>query len=148
MGRAISVHARAVTTASFGGDVNGNCLCLRPALTAGEAHDDRFLSHLKSESMPLPDLGHAADWIAERIMKNGAWANIPPKRNHIDPICYNPYLYRARGTALRSYQARIRPDMLAARIYSALAPRSIQRIVHWNPRVPGAYTRHVPKSWK
>jgi hypothetical protein len=26
----------------------------------------------------------------------GAWANIPPKRNRIDPICFSPYLYRAQ----------------------------------------------------
>jgi hypothetical protein len=25
------------------------------------------------------------------------WANIPPKSNRNDPICFSPYLYRARN---------------------------------------------------
>jgi hypothetical protein len=38
-----------------------------------------------------------ADWIRAVAMKNGAWANIPPKANRSDPICFSPYLYRARN---------------------------------------------------
>jgi len=30
-------------------------------------------------------------------MKKGAWANIPPKSNRNGPICFSPYLYRARN---------------------------------------------------
>jgi hypothetical protein len=30
-------------------------------------------------------------------MKKGAWANIRSKRNRSDPICFSPYLYRARN---------------------------------------------------
>ncbi len=30
-------------------------------------------------------------------MKKGAWADIPPKSNRSDPICFGPYLYRARN---------------------------------------------------
>jgi transposase len=29
--------------------------------------------------------------------EQGTWANIPPKRNHRDPICFSPYLYRSRN---------------------------------------------------
>jgi transposase len=30
-------------------------------------------------------------------LKKGAWSNIPPKSNRRDPICFSPYLYRARN---------------------------------------------------
>jgi hypothetical protein len=34
-------------------------------------------------------------------MKKGAWANIPPKSNRSDPICFSPFLYRARNQVER-----------------------------------------------
>ena len=39
------------------------------------------------------------EWTAIRPMlpKKGAWTNIPPKSNRSDPICFSPYLYRARN---------------------------------------------------
>jgi transposase len=46
--------------------------------------------------MLLADRGYDADGIRELAMKKGAWANIPPKSNRNDPICFSPYLYRAR----------------------------------------------------
>jgi transposase len=68
---------------------------------SGEAHDNRLagklLSRLKSGSMLLADRGYDADWIREPALKKGAWANIPPKSNRRDPICFSPYLYRARN---------------------------------------------------
>jgi transposase len=45
----------------------------------------------------LADRGYDADWIRELARQQGAWANIPPKRNRKDPICFSPYLYRARN---------------------------------------------------
>ena len=36
-------------------------------------------------------------------MKKGAWANIPPKSNRNNPICYSPYLYRARNLVERFF---------------------------------------------
>ena len=44
--------------------------------------------------MLLADRGYDADWIRELARQQGAWANIPPKRNRKDPICFSPYLYR------------------------------------------------------
>lgn len=85
--------------------VDGNGLPARLALTPGEAHDSRLagklLSHLKSGSMLLADLGYDAGWIRELAMKKGAWANIPPRSNRDDPICFSPYLYRARNRVER-----------------------------------------------
>jgi transposase len=45
--------------------------------------------------MLLADRGHDADWIRELAMKKGAWANIPPKSNRSDPICFSPRLSRS-----------------------------------------------------
>jgi transposase len=61
------------------------------------------LSRPKSGSMPLADRGYDADWIRELAMKKGAWANIPPKSNRNDPICFSPYLYRARNRVERFF---------------------------------------------
>jgi transposase len=47
--------------------------------------------------MLLADRGYDADWIREFAAAKGASANIPPKSNRNDPICFNPYLYRARN---------------------------------------------------
>jgi transposase len=80
--------------------VDTNGLPVRVALTPGEAHDNRLagklLSCLKPGAMLLADRGYDADWIRELAMKKGAWANIPPKSNRSEPICFSPSRYRAR----------------------------------------------------
>jgi transposase len=53
--------------------------------------------------MLLADRGHDADWIRELAHQQGAWANIPPKRKRKDPICFSPYLYRARNLIERFF---------------------------------------------
>ena len=53
--------------------------------------------------MLLADRGYDADWIREVARQQGAWANIPPKRNRKDPICFSPYLYRARNLIERFF---------------------------------------------
>ena len=87
---------------------SGSCdLPVRVALTPGEAHNNRLagklLSCLKPGAMLLADRGYDADWIREPAMKKGAWANIPPKSNRSKPICFSPYLYRARNRVGRFF---------------------------------------------
>jgi len=53
--------------------------------------------------MLLADRGYDADCIRELAMKKGAWANIPPKSNRRDPICFSSYLYRARNQVERVF---------------------------------------------
>jgi transposase len=53
--------------------------------------------------MVLADRGYDADWIRELARQLRAWANIPPKRNRKDPICFSPYLYRARNLIERFF---------------------------------------------
>src|ERR1700722_230487 len=87
--------------------VDSNGLPVRLAGSPGEAHDVRLagklLSRLQSGSMLLADRGYDADRIRELAMKKGAWANIPPKSNRSDPICFSPYLYRARNRVERFF---------------------------------------------
>ena len=93
-------RSRGGLTSKIHAVVDGNGLPVRLALSPGEAHDvplaGKLLSRLKSGSMLLADRGYDADWVREFAMKKGAWANIPPKSNRSDPICFSPHLYRAR----------------------------------------------------
>ena len=90
----------------------------------GEAHDNRLagklLSRLKSGSMLLADRGYDADWVRELALKKGAWANIPPKSNRNGPICFSPYLYRARNRVERFFN-RIKQCRRVATRYDRLA---------------------------
>ena len=66
-----------------------------------------------------PDRGYDADWIRELATKKGAWANIPPKSNRSDPICFSPYLYRARNQVERFFN-RIKQCRCVATRYIGL----------------------------
>jgi hypothetical protein len=75
-------------------DGNGLPICL--GLTGGQAHDNLLCSTLLGD-LPkggriLADRDYDADWIREMVNSRGALANIPPKRNRKDPICFSPYL--------------------------------------------------------
>ena len=100
-------------------------VCWYLALSPGEARDVRLagklLSRLKVGSMLLADRGYDADWIRELTMKKrGAWANIPPKSNRTNPICFSPYLYRARNRVERFFN-RIKQCRRVATRYDRLA---------------------------
>ena len=103
--------------------VDTNGLPVRLTLTPGEAHDNRLagklLSRIKPGSMLLADRGYDADWIRELAMKKGAWANIPPKSSS-EPICFSPYLYRARNRVERFFN-RIKQCRRVATRYDKLA---------------------------
>jgi transposase len=87
--------------------VDTNGLPVHLALTPGEAHDSWLVSVLLNALVPqtmlLADRGYDEDWIRELARQQGAWANIPPKRNRKDPICFSPYLYRARNLIERFF---------------------------------------------
>ena len=50
----------------------------------------------------------------------GAWANIPPKCNRKDPICFSPFLYRERNLVERFFNKIEHCRRLATR-YDKLA---------------------------
>ena len=107
--------------------VDTNGLPVRLAVTPGEAHDNRLagklLSRLRAGSMLLADRGYDADWIRELAIKKGAWANIPPKCNRNKPICFSPYLYRARNLVERFFN-KIKQCRRVATRYDKLVPKS------------------------
>jgi transposase len=60
------------------------------------------------------------NWSVLRCIATGAWANIPPKSNRSDPICFSPYLYRARNQVERFFN-RIKQCRRVATRYERLA---------------------------
>ena len=70
--------------------------------------------------MLLADRGYDADRIRELAMRKGAWANMPPKSNRSDAICFSPYLYRARNHVERFFN-RIKQCGRVATRYDRLA---------------------------
>ena len=104
--------------------VDGNGLPVRLGLTGGQAHDNRLcsvlLQQLPRRAQLLADRGYDADWIRAFVTERGAWANIPPKRNRKDPICFSPYLYRDRNLIERFFN-KIKQCRRVATRYDKLA---------------------------
>jgi transposase len=93
--------------------------------------------------MLLADRGYDADWIRELARQQGAWANIPPKRNRKDPICFSPYLYRARNLIERFFnkikqcrRVATRYDKLAANYQAFIQLASIRIWLRANESAP------------
>ena len=116
-------------------------------LTAGEAHDNRLafklLSDLRSGSMLLADRGYDADWIRAFAAEKGVWANIPPRCNRNEPICFSPYLYRARNLVERFFnkikhcrRVATRYDKLAANYLAFIQLASIRLWLRVNEFTP------------
>jgi transposase len=104
--------------------VDTNGLPVRLGVTAGEAHDNRLalklLSRLRSGSILLADRGYDADWIRAFVNEQGSWANVPPRSNRREPICFSPYLYRARNLVERFFN-KIKQCRRVATRYDKLA---------------------------
>src|SRR6266446_3253238 len=87
-------------------NLRSNGLPVHLTLTPGEAHNNRLCSVLLSALLPqtmlLADRGYDPDWIRELARQRGAWANIPPKRNRKDHICFIPYLSVPRAQLNRT----------------------------------------------
>ena len=116
-------------------DANG--LPVRLGLSPGEAHDNRLyqvlLAGLQPKTMVLADRSYDVDWIRALVNEQGAWANIPPKRNRRDPICFSPYLYRSRNLVERFFnkikqcrRVATRYDKLAAKYLTFIKLSSIR----------------------
>jgi transposase len=79
-----------------------------------------LLSGLTTRTIVLADRGYDADWIRALVYDQGACANIPPKRNRKQPICFSPHLYRARNRIERFFN-RIKHCRRIATRYDKLA---------------------------
>jgi transposase len=104
--------------------VDTNGLPVQIGLTPGETHDNQLcsvlLSELRPHTMLLADRGYDADWIRTLASEQGAWANIPPKRNRKEALCFSPYLYRARNLVERFFN-KIKQCRRIATRYDKLA---------------------------
>ena len=89
---------------------------IRLHLTAGQKSDIEaapgLIADLPAGAMLLADKGYDANSLREAVMARGAWANIPPKSNRRDPLCFSKhpkhpphskYLYRARNLVERFF---------------------------------------------
>jgi transposase len=89
--------------------VDTNGLPVQLGLTPGETHDNRLcsalLNELRSRTMLLADRGYDADWIRALASEQGAWANIPPKRNRKEAICFS-HISTVRETWLNGSSTR------------------------------------------
>ena len=92
-----------------------------------------LLSGLKSQAMLLADRGFDADWIRALVSQHGDWANIPPRRNRTEPICFSRPFYRARNLGERFFnktkQCRLvatRDDKVAANYLTFIQLASIR----------------------
>jgi transposase len=102
-----------------------------------------LLSALLPQTMLLADRGYNADWIRELARQQGAWANIPPKRNRKDPICFSPHLYRARNLVERVFnkikqcrRVATQCDKLAANYLAFIKLASIRIWLRANESTP------------
>ncbi len=117
--------------------VDAKGLPIRLGLTPGQAYDGEsameLLNALPENAMVLADKAYDANAIRVMINGQGAWANIPPKSNRKDPICFSPYLYKARNLVERFFnkikhfrRIATRYDKLAANYMAMIKLASIR----------------------
>ena len=117
--------------------VDAKGLPIRLGLTPGQAYDGEsameLLNALPENAMVLADKAYDANAIREMINGQGAWANIPPKSNRKDPICFSPHLYKARNLVERFFnkikhfrRIATRYDKLAANYMAMIKLASIR----------------------
>jgi len=120
-------RSRGGLTSKIHAVVDTNGLPVRLGLTAGEAHNNRLvlklLSRLRSDQCCWLMVAYDADWIRAFATEKGSWANVPPRSNRREPICFSPHLYRARNLIDRSELPRVHPTrvnkVMAARFMSS-----------------------------
>jgi transposase len=93
--------------------------------------------------MVLADRGYDADWIRALAAKRRARANIPPRSNRNDPICFSPYLYRGRNLVERFFnkikqcrRVATRYDKLAANYLAFIQLASMRLWLRLNESTP------------
>lgn len=140
-------RSRGGLTSKIHAVVDTNGMPVHLGLTPGEAHDNRLcpvlLSRLQPRAMLLADRGYDADWIRTFVSQQGAWANIPPKRNRKEPICFSQHLYRARNLVERFFnkikqcrRVATRYDKLAANYLAFIQLAAIRLWLRVNESTP------------
>lgn len=103
-------------------DAQGRPIQLK--LTAGQASDIAsaadLMGHLVPDTMLMADKGYNANALRTLVGERGAWANIPPKSNRKDPICFSRHRYRDRNLIERFFN-KIKQFRRIATRYDELA---------------------------
>ena len=106
-------------------------------LTAGQKSDiasaEDMIADLPEGAMLLADKGYDANALRAAVKEKKAWANIPPKANRKDPICFSPFLYKMRNKVERFFnkakqfrRVATRYDKMAENYLAALKLVSIR----------------------
>jgi transposase len=86
-------------------DANGMPITIK--LTEGQAHDGRsatdMLNELTAGQTLLGDRAYDSNALRETMTAQGAWANIPPMPQRVDPPAFSPFLYRYRNLVERFF---------------------------------------------
>lgn len=75
---------------------------------------------LRSGAPWLADRGYDANALRNAVTEQKAWANIPPKANRKDQMCFSPFLYKARNLVERFFNRAKQFRRIATR-YDKLA---------------------------
>ncbi|WP_287380356.1 IS5 family transposase [Mesorhizobium sp.] len=102
-------------------------------LTAGQMSDIAsavdLIADLPEGAMLLADKGYDADALRNVITERKAWANIPPKANRKDPICFSPFSQNSSDGsrhATTSWQKTTLPSSISSLSASGCAVMSLR----------------------
>lgn len=84
------------------------------------ASAEGLITELPEGAMLLADKGYDSNALRSAVTERKAWANIPPKANRKDPICFSPFLYKARNQIERFFN-KIKQFRRIATRYDKLA---------------------------
>jgi transposase len=62
-----------------------------------------LIKELPEGAMLLADKGYDANALRNAVADRQAWANIPPRANRKDAICFSPFLYKTRNLVERFF---------------------------------------------
>lgn len=86
-------------------DAEGRPIDLR--LTAGQVHDSRpaddMLDIMRADTIILADKAYDSNAIRAKSKEQGAWANIPPKRNRKVSVTFSTWVYKQRNAMDRFF---------------------------------------------
>ena len=110
---------------------------IKLTLTAGQVSDIAsaadLIKDLPEGAMLLADKGYDANALRNAVIERKAWANIPPKANRKDPICFSKHLYKARNLVERFFnrikhyrRIATRYDKTAENFLAALKPVAVR----------------------
>ena len=87
--------------------VDGCGLPILLKLTEGQAHDGRsaedMLDSLREGSVLLADSAYDSNKLRETLAARGAWANVKPMPQRLDPPVFSKRLYRERNLVERFF---------------------------------------------